>query len=130
MLLRTATNSNGTAVKKARVLNLLSLRLVVRTAGKRRWQTFLSVCTSAAMMITASLRIHAVDCGCALPKLHLHRNALRAANIPSEDEPEGQRGCSPTKLYVARDLGRTCARVCVSLTQKNLCLGASKELDP
>ena len=43
MLLRTATNSRGTAVRKLQALNSSSLRLAVRTAWKRRWQTSLSV---------------------------------------------------------------------------------------
>ena len=66
MLLRTATNLSGTAVKKKlKVLNLLSPRLVIRTAWELPpWRIFLSVSyfllnhSTVMRMITTQRRIY------------------------------------------------------------------------
>ena len=74
--------------KKLKVLNLLSLRLVVRTAWKLHWQLLLSVSWfllnhfTVVTAITTYRHVHGVDHGCALSGLWLHNKALRVTAIP------------------------------------------------
>lgn len=74
--------------KKLKVLNLLSLRLVVRTAWKLHWQLLLSVSWfllnhfTVVTAITTYRHVRGVDHGCALSGLWLHNKALRVTAIP------------------------------------------------
>lgn len=105
MLLRTATNLSGTAVKKKlKVLNLLSPRLMIRTAWELLpWRIFLSVShfllnhSTAVRMITMHRRVYTADYGCALSKLHLHGNALGVTVIPIRGGARGSERLQPTQ---------------------------------
>lgn len=124
MLLRTATNRSGTAVKKLKVLNLLSPRLMIRTAWELLpWRIFLSVSyfllnhSTVVRMITAHRRVYTPQTMAVLfPSFTSTVMLWESLSFPSEEEPEGQRGCSPPKLYAASDLGGSCTPVCVCLT--------------
>lgn len=98
----------------------MSLRLVVRTAWKLRWQIVLSVPYFllnrfvVVMLTTVYCHVHMPWTLAVLFPGFISIIMLRESlSLPPEEEPEGQRGCSSPKLHAARDLGGTCSSVCV-----------------